>query len=421
MHRFSRKLVDTYQNIVIGDVSSLKLVKTPMAKSVLDSGWGILRAQLQYKSQQAGRSVFIVNEKNTTRECSSCHALTGPTGLDMLAVSTWLCSACGGMHDRNVNAAKNEYGVRVEVVHVRQRKRAIAVSCVAEPGISPARGKDQRTDGGGMNTGENGEIDARIASVGHAVFAAMMTALGILGLVKGDFTAIWLPVPKGVPVREVLAYVCAVISLASGIGLLWQRAPRSWRACCSPTSCFGCCYSECPSLFLHPRRKIPGQVVVKRRVIVAGARVLYAWFAADWDGQRFDFATGDKGLRMARTLYGLVLIPFGIAHFVYINETAALVPRWLPSHLACAYLTGCAYIAAALSIVTGVFARLAAALSALRIGMFTLLVWIPIVVAGTKNAFQWSETTISLALTAGAWVVADSYRPRPSKVRITSS
>jgi hypothetical protein len=26
--------------------------------------------------------------------------------------------------------------------------------CAAEPGISPARGKDQRTDGGGVNTGQ---------------------------------------------------------------------------------------------------------------------------------------------------------------------------------------------------------------------------------------------------------------------------
>jgi transposase len=83
------------------------LVKTRMAKSVLDAGWGILKAQLQSKGQQAGRGVFILNESHTTRTCSSCRALTGPKGLDMLVVRTWICSSCGDMHDRDVNAAKN--------------------------------------------------------------------------------------------------------------------------------------------------------------------------------------------------------------------------------------------------------------------------------------------------------------------------
>jgi len=107
LHRFSTKIVREYQNIVIGDVSSRKLVKTRMAKSVLDAGWGILKTQLQYKGQQAGRCVSMVNERNTTRICSSCKALTGPTGLDMLVVRTWVCSACGVTHDRDVNAARN--------------------------------------------------------------------------------------------------------------------------------------------------------------------------------------------------------------------------------------------------------------------------------------------------------------------------
>ncbi len=87
LHRFSRKMVNTYQTIVVGDVSSPKLARTRMAKAVLDSGWGLLRTQLQYKGESAGRSVRIVSERNTSRACSACGALTGPAGVNGLRVS----------------------------------------------------------------------------------------------------------------------------------------------------------------------------------------------------------------------------------------------------------------------------------------------------------------------------------------------
>jgi putative transposase len=107
LHRFSRKLVNEYQTIFVGDVSPQALSKTRMAKAVLDSGWGMLRAQLQYKGEYAGRCVEVIHEAHTTRACSSCGQATGPRGLRQLAVRQWECHACGVTHDRDINAARN--------------------------------------------------------------------------------------------------------------------------------------------------------------------------------------------------------------------------------------------------------------------------------------------------------------------------
>ena len=107
LHQFTRRVINRYQNIRIGDLSGSKLVKTRMAKSVLDCGWGQLKTQLLYKGECAGRSVRIVSERNTSRTCSSCGSLSGPSGVNGLRVRSWICPGCGAAHDRDVNAARN--------------------------------------------------------------------------------------------------------------------------------------------------------------------------------------------------------------------------------------------------------------------------------------------------------------------------
>jgi len=97
--------------------------------------------------------------------------------------------------------------------------------------------------------------------------------------------------------------------------------------------------------------------------------------------------------------------------------TTPLVPAYLPLHDSWAYITGGCYLAAGVAIIVGLLARLAALLVLVQIALITVLVWAPMVAAGNIDAGHWQETVVSCVITAGAWVMADSYRDAPWLLR----
>lgn len=234
-------------------------------------------------------------------------------------------------------------------------------------------------------------VKRTVAGFSHAFFALTLIALGILGFVKGEFDATWTPVPKAL---AFLVYVCSFIYVACGIGLLWRRTAAVAARVLLAYLLLWLLLLRVPQLFLLHPTLLAAWGLGKTAVLVAGAWALDVRLA------------GDKGLRIARALYGLALIPFGLAHFVYLKQTVVLVPAWLPSPVAWASITGATFI---IAVLIGVYARLAAMLSALQFAAFALLVWVPRVAAGHLNAFQQGEAVVTVALMAAAWVVSDSY------------
>jgi IS605 OrfB family transposase len=116
-HKISRKIVENFKYIAITE-DNLRNQSKIFGKSVMDAGISQLRNFIIYKGDNHGRTVKLVNSKNTTMTCGSCGALTGPSGLSGLAVRVWECSACGAVLDRDVNSAnvilKFGFGINLE-------------------------------------------------------------------------------------------------------------------------------------------------------------------------------------------------------------------------------------------------------------------------------------------------------------------
>ena len=248
----------------------------------------------------------------------------------------------------------------------------------------------------------------RIASTGRAIFAVTMIGLGIIGLFHRNFVPLWNPAPK-LSAGGLLVSLSSLISLSTGIGLFFRRVAGAAARLLLATFLLWLLLFRLPNFLLEPVFAACWSVF-PLTVMLAAAWVLYVWFATDWDRKYLGFAIGGNGLRVAHTLYGLSLIFFGAAHFIDVKDTLSLIPNWLPGHLFWAYFTGCAFIAAGTAALTGLCARLAVTLSVLQLTLFLVLVWLPIVARGSKDPFQWSETILTVALLAGGWVVADSYR-----------
>jgi uncharacterized membrane protein len=248
------------------------------------------------------------------------------------------------------------------------------------------------------------------------LFAVGMIGLGVLALIYGDFALVWQPVAPWVPGRTFLAYGSGVIMLLGGVGLLFSAT-----AAYSVRVLF-------PYIIVWALLKVPALVVApgmeavwlgfgELAVLLAGGWILFARLAALREGSALSFAAGENGVRIARMLFAVSLLPIGLSHIVYVKQTADFVPAWLPYRVGWAYLTGAGQMASGLGVLFSIFPRVAAWAEAGMLSLFTLLVWAPAILAAPKTRLPWTAFFISWAIASAAWVVAQDIAPKqPAKL-----
>jgi uncharacterized membrane protein len=253
------------------------------------------------------------------------------------------------------------------------------------------------------------------------LFAIGMIGLGILALVYGDFALVWQPVAPWVPGRTALAYASGLVMLLGGVGLLFKTTSSLSVRVLFPYLIVWLLL-KVPALVVAPRMEAVWLGFGELAVLLAGGWVLFASLAEFRERSAWTFATGENGIRIALILFGISLIPIGLSHLVYVKETAAFVPAWLPFRTGWAYLTGLGQIACGIGVLFSIYPRVAAAAEAGMLSLFTLLVWGPAILAAPTTRLPWTAFFISWAIAASAWILANNIPTKASdKVgRVTS-
>jgi uncharacterized membrane protein YphA (DoxX/SURF4 family) len=152
---------------------------------------------------------------------------------------------------------------------------------------------------------------------------------------------------------------------------------------------------------------IPSQVIWSyfAFAMVLAIGLVGIFLRGDWEKAR----GCDKLILFGPLFYAAPIAAFGTEHFTVTQVIASLVPEWIPWHQFWAYFVGACFIAAALSLVTGIQARLAASLLALTFFLFVVLMDVPGWVQNPHNRIALTLALRELSFSGGALALAAGF------------
>jgi len=245
-------------------------------------------------------------------------------------------------------------------------------------------------------------------SIGRQFGGLAACMLGVFIVLWGDFATPWENVPLAPPFRTLLAYFAGAVLIVAGAGMFWRRTARPASLVLAAV-CAGFTLPWVLAVVHTPLVFDSWGNVAEESSVAAGFLALFASLAPIKTDSMARLALG------ARTWFGVCSLSFGVVHFVSLTGCAAFVPKWMPlGGQFWAVSTGFAHLAAAVAILSGIWALLATRLAAVMYLGFGILGWGTFFLAKPDH-FNWGGMIVTFTLAAGVWMVGDSIAAFPPK------
>jgi uncharacterized membrane protein len=240
-------------------------------------------------------------------------------------------------------------------------------------------------------------LNFQTSSLGRYIYALANIAFGI-------FTFIWqdnnsLNIAHG---HHAIVLLTAALEVLGGLAILFPRTVR-FGTLTLAVLYIAIGLTAIPFILKNPRVYANWGEFFYQLALAVGAIILFAVAA-----------NKPTIARIGIVAFALCNLSFAAEQYEFLAGTASLVPHWIPlSGTFWAWATTVFFLLAAVGLLTGILARLAAQLDTAMLILFALLSLLPVVIANHHSFFRSTELVETVLTAASAWVIADYLASAP--------
>jgi uncharacterized membrane protein YphA (DoxX/SURF4 family) len=254
----------------------------------------------------------------------------------------------------------------------------------------------------------------RVIATGRIFFAVGLIGMGGQHFFFGNFVPMVAPLwPAWIPGRLFWVYLVGSILIVSGGSILTGIKARASATLLGGLFLLSVVLLHIPAHLISGAFSLGSWTIAFKAFAFAGCSLIVAGTyprVEAWRVLRIPIAWLDKLIPFGMYPLAIMVIVFGIDHFLYVPFVASLVPAWIPGRAFWTYFAGGALIASGVGMIVRVKARFAATLLGAMIFIWVLVLHIPRAIAdpygGVGN--EWTSVFQALALSGIAFILGEA-------------
>ena len=247
------------------------------------------------------------------------------------------------------------------------------------------------------------------SNIGRIFYGLAMAGLGVQTVYYHDFPYMIIP-PNHfwIPCLAIIAYIFGAFFILAGACIAIERRTGPIAFLLASVLLMIFCFYFMPYEFMDTTKSLQlgeWDNAEKELALSSGAFII-AGSVSKQNNFRSSFLR--KLIPFGVILFALIITTFGIDHFLYANDVADYIPKWIPNRLVWAYFAGAGLLGSGVAIILKVKPQLSATLLGTMIFIWVIILHIPKAIA-SPFANMGSEVTsglIALAYSGIAFVIA---------------